>query len=170
MSAHTLGIRSHVRYQSLSSQKPLKLSTLRSILRFLKQKLRKPLKVATHSTRSLPPGPAQGCHPSERSDAGMSLLLRSRGARQLCLSFSHGFTPEVDLVGVVNQPIQNRIRQSGVTDDVMSFLDRELAGGDGGTTAIPVFQHFQQVSSVLCAQFHESPIVQDQYIDFGEIC
>jgi hypothetical protein len=94
------------------------------------------------------------------------LLLRSRGARQLCLSFSHRFTPEIDLVGVVSQPIQ-----SGVTDDVVPFLDRELAGGDGGTMAVMVFQqYFQQVSSVLCAQLHEPPIVQDQYIDFGEIC
>ncbi|HYW76327.1 MAG TPA: hypothetical protein VFA48_06835, partial [Gammaproteobacteria bacterium] len=46
--------------------------------------LRKPLKVATHSTSSLPPGPEQGCHPPERSDAGFLLLLRSRGVRQRC--------------------------------------------------------------------------------------
>jgi hypothetical protein len=38
----------------------------------------------------------------------------------------------INLVGVVNQPIQ-----SGVTDEVMPFLDRELAGSDGGTRSLP---------------------------------
>ena len=32
-----------------------------------------------------------------------------------------------------------------------------------------VFQHLQQVSSVLCAQLHEPPVIQDQHIHFGEV-
>jgi len=106
--------------------------------------LRKPLKRVTH-----------------RSEAGTSLLLRSCGARQLCLSFSHGFTPEIDLVSVVSQPIQNGIRQSGVTDDVVPFLDRELANGDGGATVavgMPVTRHplHRSVHALLT---HTAPIL-----------
>ena len=111
----------------------------------------------------------QDCHPSERSDAGFLFLLRSRSARQLCLSLPHGFTFETDLVGVVNQAIQNGIRQGGVTDHAMPFLKRELARGDSRPSAMPVFQHFQQVPPVLRTQFHESPVIQDQHIHFGEI-
>ena len=73
--------------------------------------------------QSLPPGPEQGCHPSERSDAGFLFLLRSLGGRQLCLLFSHGLAPQIDLVGVVNEPVQNGVCQSGVTDYAMPFLD-----------------------------------------------
>jgi hypothetical protein len=43
------------------------------------------------------------------------------------LSFSHELTPKTDLAGVANQPIQ-----SGVTDNLTPFLDKKLAGRDGG--------------------------------------
>ena len=39
------------------------------------RRLRIPLIPATHSTRRLPPSPGQGGHVSERSDAGVILLL-----------------------------------------------------------------------------------------------
>jgi hypothetical protein len=35
--------------------------------------------------------------------------------------------------------------QIGVADDAMSFFKRELAGDDGGATALTVFQYFRQV-------------------------
>jgi hypothetical protein len=69
----------------------------------------------------------------------------------------------------MNQSIQNGTRQGGVTDHVMPFLNGELAGGDGGTTAVPLLQHCQQVSPVLSTQFHEPPAIQDQHIHFGEV-
>ena len=52
--------------------------------------------------------------------------------RQLGLSFSHGFSFHVDLVGVVDQPVQYGVGQGGVADCGVPLVDGQLAGGDGG--------------------------------------
>jgi hypothetical protein len=47
--------------------------------------------------------------PPERRDAGVALLLVTGGARQLGLAFSYELTPEIDLVGVVNQGVHDGV-------------------------------------------------------------
>ena len=82
-------------------------------------------KVAGGSTGSLPLIPWQGCHRSERSDAGFFLLLLDLcSVRQPCLAFTHGFSFQIDLVGVVDQAIEDGIGQRRIADHVMPFLQR----------------------------------------------
>ena len=49
--------------------------------------------------------------------------------RQPGLSFSHGFSFHVDLVGVVDQPVQYGVGQVGVADCGVPLVDGQLAGG-----------------------------------------
>ncbi len=44
--------------------------------------------------------------------------------RQLCLVFPHGTPPEIDLVRVVYQPVEDGIGQRWIADEVMPFVDR----------------------------------------------
>lgn len=66
------------------------------------------MKRATRAGAKLPP--------SERSGAILALLLGTGGARQLGLTFWHGLFSKIDLVGVVNQAIQDGVGQRRITD------------------------------------------------------
>jgi hypothetical protein len=69
---------------------------------------------------------------------------------QLGFSFAHGFSFQIDLVSVVNQAIHDGIGQGGITDDVMSLIQWQLTGDDGGAAVITVFEDFQQITALLC--------------------
>ena len=80
--------------------------------------------------------------------------------RQLGLSFSHGFSFHVDLVGVVDQPVQYGVGQGGVADCGVPLVDGQLAGGNGGASAVAIFEHFEQVAAIFGAGLGQSPVVQ----------
>ena len=58
-------------------------------------------------------------------------------ASQFCFRFYHGFSLEFYPVGVVGQPIQDRIGQGCITYAVMPFRHRQLAGVDGWVWLCP---------------------------------
>ncbi|SFR78195.1 hypothetical protein SAMN05216203_3009 [Marinobacter daqiaonensis] len=50
-------------------------------------------------------------------------------------------SPEIDLVDVMNQAVQNGTRQGGVTDDFVKLINGYLASGVGEATSVAVFQN-----------------------------
>ena len=46
------------------------------------------------------------------------------GRRFMC--FSHGFSFQVELIGVVDEPVENGVGEGRVCDDGMPFLHGEL--------------------------------------------
>ena len=75
------------------------------------------------------------------------------------MSFSHGFSFHVDLVSVVDQPVEYGVGQGGVADGGVPLVDGQLAGGDGGASAVAIFEHFEQVAAILGVGFGQSPVV-----------
>ena len=49
--------------------------------------------------------------------------------RQWGLSFSHGLSFHVDLIGVVDQPVEYDVGQGGVADSGVPLVDGQLSGG-----------------------------------------
>ena len=49
------------------------------------------------------------------------LLHETGGGGQISYAFSHRFSSHIDLVSVVDQPIQDGISQSGIADSLMPF-------------------------------------------------
>ena len=96
-----------------------------------KDRLRIPLKVATDSRRKRPPNPRETCHPfrgkvaTYRSDVTRdgALLLGWGGGRQLCVTFSHGFSLQFDPVSVVYETIQNGVGQGRIADGFVPMLN-----------------------------------------------
>ena len=82
--------------------------------------------------------------------------------------FSHGFSLEIELVSVVNQPVKDRIGECGVADAVVPFFGRQLAGSQCGAYPVAVFQDFQQVTAVLCGQCDKTPVIEDQDMRFRQ--
>ena len=75
-------------------------------------------------------------------------------------TFAHGFPFQIDLVGVMNQAIQNRVRQRGIANDLMPVFHRQLAGDQGRTFAAAVLDQFQEIPPSFLAEGIQSPIVQ----------
>ncbi len=62
---------------------------------------------------------------------------------QACVAFSHGFSSQMYLVGVVDEAIQDGIGQGRIIDEFMPVIDRELAGNQGGVHTVAVVQQFE---------------------------
>src|SRR6202008_3018785 len=75
---------------------------------------------------------------------------------------------QFDLVGVMNQPIQNTVGQRGVADLFMPSLNRDLAGEDGGPQLVAIFANFQEIAAFSVRQGSIGPIVDDQHVDLGQ--
>ncbi len=76
------------------------------------------------------------------------MLLGLYGGCQLCSAFAHGVSLEIDLVGVVDQAVEDGVGQRGVSYEVVPFVDGELAGGQCRACAVAVFEDLQQVAAL----------------------
>ncbi len=50
-------------------------------------------------------------------------------------------------MSIVNQAVEDRISDGGVTDVGMPVFNGELAGNESGAGAVTIFDHFQEISS-----------------------
>lgn len=81
--------------------------------------------------------------------------------------FSHGLSLQFQSVSVMDQPIQNGISQRPVTDAVMPFRNRQLAGDDSRTLVMSVIHNLQQV--IALAVGLKPPVVRDQQVNFRQL-
>jgi hypothetical protein len=65
---------------------------------------------------------------------------------------------ERDAVCVVQESIQDGIGHGGFPDVGMPLVDGQLAGDDGGTAAVTIFEDFEQFPSVAVLQGEQAPI------------
>ena len=84
------------------------------------------------------------------------------------MSFSHVFSFHVDRVGFVDQPIQDGVGQCGIADCGVPLVDGQLAGGDGGASAVALFEHLEQVAAIFGVGLDQSRIVDDKNLGPGE--
>ena len=100
--------------------------------------MRIPLIPASDSSRSRPLIPRDpgrrfqmiAARLSERSDAVICPLPRSRRLRQVCLLFSHRFSVKFYFVGAMYQSVENSIGKSRVADLFVPVLDGQLTGNE----------------------------------------
>ena len=90
--------------------------------------------------------------------------ISARGGGRFRLLFAHGFSLEFDPMSAVYLPIEDRIGDGFLADQVVPFTDRDLGCDQGRTAAMAVFDDFQQVQSVLMVQWPEAKVVQDQQV------
>ncbi|MDA9421100.1 hypothetical protein XH97_02970 [Bradyrhizobium sp. CCBAU 53380] len=61
-------------------------------------------------------------------------------AMVLGAAFSHAFAGELEAVGVVDEAIENGVRDGGVPNGSMPGVQGELARDDGGAAAVAVLE------------------------------
>jgi len=68
----------------------------------------------------------------------------------------------------VHQAVEDGVGQRGVADEIVPFVDGELAGGQCRAGAVPVFEDLQPVAALFGGQLGQSPVIQDQDLGLGE--
>jgi hypothetical protein len=76
-----------------------------------------------------------------------------RPVRQLLLrgalgaGASQAVAGEIDTMGVVDEAVEDGVGISRVADDIVPFVDGDLAGEDGGTAAVAFFEDLVEVAA-----------------------
>ena len=70
-------------------------------------------------------------------------------------------------MGFVNEAIEDGVGEGWFVDDIVSDVKGQLAGYDGRTRLILVFDDFHQVAALRCGQPIRPQIFQDQHIYLG---
>ena len=92
----------------------------------------------------------------------VGLLIVCAGA------FAHRFSLEMDLVGVVQEPVEDRVGERGIADVVVPEFERELAGDESGATADAVVEQFEQVVAFARTEGSDGEVVDHHEIDLGD--
>ena len=71
--------------------------------------------------------------------------MRNVTLQTSCLAL--GFALEIELVGVVDEPVEDGVGQRGIGNPVVPVLDGELGGDDGGFLLVTIVKDFKQISS-----------------------
>lgn len=69
----------------------------------------------------------------------------------------------------MEQPIQNGIGQSGVSDPVVPFVKRDLGGDDRRAEIVPVLHDLEQILPLFRSQGRKTKILQNKKVLFGQI-
>src|SRR4051812_45890669 len=69
---------------------------------------------------------------------------------------------------LVNDSVEDRIGQRGLSQIRVPCVHRELACDERGSRADPIVEYFQQVGPVLSRQCCETPVIQQDEGCFGE--
>lgn len=71
-------------------------------------------------------------------------------------------------MGIVHEATEHGVGVGGVSNEHMPLVHGELAGGDGGTMTVAIFEDFQEVVTGTGVERLVSPVIQDQQIDTDE--
>lgn len=71
-------------------------------------------------------------------------------------------------MGVVDEAIEDCISVSGIANQHMPCVHRELAGDEGGAATVAIFEDFQKVVTGTGVERLKSPVIEDQQIDTAE--
>ena len=68
----------------------------------------------------------------------------------------------------MHQPIEDRVGDGGIADDLVPAVDRHLARHDGGAALVAILHDLQEVAPPLVVELLRAPVVEDEEIDAGE--
>ena len=99
---------------------------------------------------------------------GVLFGFRSTRSARRC-SPAHRFTREFDAHRAVHEPVEHRIGDARVSDQVVPVADRQLAGDDRRAHPGAVVDHVHEVVGGLALDLGEAPVVEHEQIDPGEL-
>jgi len=77
---------------------------------------------------------------------------------------AHAIASQIDPVGVVDDPVEDRVGERRNPDHVVPAVDRNLAGDDERALVIAVFDDFEQIARLFGRQGFGPPVVQNKQL------
>jgi hypothetical protein len=71
-------------------------------------------------------------------------------------------------VGVVDDAIEHSVGVGGIADQLVPFVDRDLAGDDRRSAALAFFENLEQIVTSGGIQLLEPPVVEDEQLYAAE--
>ena len=68
----------------------------------------------------------------------------------------------------MDEAVEDSIGEGGVAEAVVPFLDRELAGDQGGPGGVSVLEEFEQVAAMVGIELGEAEVVEHDEVELGE--
>ena len=72
-------------------------------------------------------------------------------------------------MGVVQEPVADRVGQGRIGQVVMPLVGRQLAGDDGRAGAVAILEDLEQIAALGVLDGREPPVVDDEDIDAGQL-
>ncbi|MEY9345780.1 hypothetical protein ABIF99_000264 [Bradyrhizobium japonicum] len=69
---------------------------------------------------------------------------------------------EFDAVGIVDEAIEDRVGDGGVSDDFVPAIDGQLAGDDNRTGFVSILDDFEQITALVGVERFWSPVVESR--------
>jgi hypothetical protein len=80
----------------------------------------------------------------------------------LCAVKAKAVACEIDAVGIVDEAVENGVGVSRITDNVVPFVDWELAGDDCRSTPVAFFEDFEEIMPCSGIERFEAPVIKDE--------
>lgn len=68
----------------------------------------------------------------------------------------------------VDEPVENRVGQSGVGDGLVPVFEGKLTGDECGCAAVAVLEHFQEVAALAVFERSETEVIDDDQCGTGQ--
>src|SRR5262245_17671836 len=72
-------------------------------------------------------------------------------------------------MGVVQEPVADRVSQRGLPDEVVPLGRGMLARDDRGAAAVAILENLEQVAALLILRRGEAPVVEEEHVEAGEL-
>jgi hypothetical protein len=94
---------------------------------------------------------------------------RSRGGGRLGLAFlAQTIAGELDAMGIVDQAVEDGIGVGRIADEIVPFVDRQLAGDEDRAPAVSGFEDFEEIVAGARIQRSKPPIIEDEELNAAE--
>ena len=82
--------------------------------------------------------------------------------------FAQAFTREIDPIGVVDHPIEDRVRKRWNADHIVPAVDRYLTGDHDRAGVVTILDNFEKVARLVWGERFRSPVVEDEQLGAGD--
>ena len=83
--------------------------------------------------------------------------------------FSHGFSFEYDVMGIVHESVEDGIGEGWIFHCLVPVFDGHLAGDDGGVVVMSVVKDFDQILLLVAVNGSERPVVEYEDMDASDL-
>jgi hypothetical protein len=81
---------------------------------------------------------------------------------------AHGTALEDDAMRIMEEAIEDRIPEGGVSHDIVPVVDGHLAGEESASPSVAIVQEVEEIVAGSIVQRRHPPVVEDEQVGLGQ--